>query len=261
MSNEIKYLKESLDKLMVHIPGSTQEVRDFVDPVKWISENYQMSMPGKTKGLVEVIKTIEVKPFYMSKYAVSEAIYKAVMGDVRTSSERYVLFEHDNLPVVNISWIDAITFCNALSVLFNLTPCYTLNSDSLLTDCDFSASGFRLPTIAEWQSACRGGQKGYLYDNIDEIAWYSQNSEGQRHENGLKKPNNYGLFDMIGNVWEWCWDLYDRDRYDNYRLFCGGSFAEEKRGCGATSKRRSQPDFKIDDLGFRLCRTINEPIK
>ncbi|NCC82385.1 MAG: formylglycine-generating enzyme family protein, partial [Clostridia bacterium] len=106
----------------------------------------------------------------------------------------------------------------------------------------------------EWQYACKAGSTGYRYGDIDEIAWYSGNSNGSIQEMGLKKPNSWGLYDMLGNIWEWCWDLYDESTYGSYRIFRGGSWAESERGCGATCRRRGHPSFGIDDLGFRLAR-------
>lgn len=158
-----------------------------------------------------------------------------------------------DFPVVNISWIDAIKFCNLLSEKLSLEKCYTLNFVSEKIVVDYSKNGFRLPRDAEWQYACRGNIKGYRYGDIESIAWFEENSAKRLHEAGTKKENNFGLFDMIGNVWEWCFDLYDEERYGNYRIFRGGSFASEKRACGATSRRKSFPDFRMDDLGFRIA--------
>jgi formylglycine-generating enzyme required for sulfatase activity len=123
-------------------------------------------------------------------------------------------------------------------------------------NCNLGADGYRLPTEAEWQYACKAGTTGYRYGELDEIAWYEENSEGGVHEVGKKGPNAWGLHDMLGNVWEWCWDLYDEEVYGSYRVFRGGSWAEEDRGCGATCRRRSHPTFGIDDLGFRLARSL-----
>lgn len=97
--------------------------------------------------------------------------------------------------------------------------------------------------------------KAIRYGDIDEIAWYRQNSGGQTHEVGTKQPNEWGLFDMIGNVWEWCSDIYDEETYGRYRIFRGGGWNDEPRSCMATNRRRSHPvSFRIDDLGFRLAR-------
>ncbi|WP_413242593.1 formylglycine-generating enzyme family protein [Paenibacillus sp. 1P07SE] len=158
-------------------------------------------------------------------------------------------------PVVEVSWHDAIAFCNLLSRRSGLQPCYSFTDEGERVYCDWTADGYRLPTEAEWQYACRAGTTAYQYGELDEIAWYRDNADGRIQEAGRKQPNPWGLHDMLGNVWEWCWDLYDTEVYGTYRVFRGGSWAEEARGCGATCRRRSHPTFRIDDLGFRLARS------
>jgi formylglycine-generating enzyme required for sulfatase activity len=133
------------------------------------------------------------------------------------------------------------------------TECYTITNESENTVFNKKADGFRLLTDAEWQYACKAGTKGYRYESIDQIAWYQNNSNGSAQQVGQLLPNPWGLYDMLGNVWEWCWDLYDTNRYGNYRVFRGGSWAEVENNCGSTMRRKSMPDFKIDDLGFRIA--------
>jgi formylglycine-generating enzyme required for sulfatase activity len=118
------------------------------------------------------------------------------------------------------------------------------------------SNGYRLPTEAEWEYACRAGTNGPRYGELDAIAWYSENSLGHMHDVGQKQPNAWGLCDTLGNVWEWCADQYDPKVYGSYRVFRGGGWADSERGCFATNRRRSHPTFAIDDLGFRVARSI-----
>lgn len=140
-----------------------------------------------------------------------------------------------------------------MSKLLGRSECYLITDESENTKYNAQANGFRLLTDAEWQYACKAGTKGYQYESIDKIAWYRENSNGSAQPVGKLLPNPWGLYDMIGNVWEWCWDLYDPERYGDYRIFRGGSWAEVENNCGSTIRRKSMPGFKIDDLGFRIA--------
>ncbi|PEA54249.1 cytoplasmic protein [Bacillus pseudomycoides] len=224
MSNEIK---SSIDYPMVKIPEGEVELRDDRIKRTWKAE---------------------IKPFLLAQHPVTLSLYYAITNK---SS-----FDGDLKPVVNISWHDAISFCNLLSQKAGLKECYSIRNDGKNVICDWEADGYRLPSEAEWQYACKAGTTGYQYGELDRIAWYDENSGGRVHEVGKKEPNAWGLYDMLGNVWEWCWDLYDEQVYGSYRIFRGGSWAEEARGCGASCRRRSHPTFRIDDLGFRLARSL-----
>ncbi|MFD0586488.1 formylglycine-generating enzyme family protein [Paenibacillus sp. GCM10027627] len=196
--------------------------------------------------------TVNVDSFLLAPVPVTNELYDSIMQRPRGDT----LEAHT--PAVHISWLEAVSFCNELSRHSGFQPCYMLSEDGETVGCDFSANGYRLPTEAEWQYACKAGTSGYRYGELDEIAWYRSNAGGRIQEVGQKLPNAWGLHDMIGNVWEWCWDLYDEKVYGSYRLFRGGSWAEEARGCGATCRRRSHPTFSIDDLGFRLARSFTK---
>lgn len=226
MSNEIK---NYIDYPMVQIPGGEIELRDDRIKSKWKAE---------------------IKPFLLAPYPVTMGLYDAI-----TNKSPYS-FDGDLQPVVNISWNDAISLCNLLSQKAGLKECYSISNDGDNIICDWESDGYRLPSEAEWQYACKAGTTGYTYGELDQIAWYNENSGGKIHEVGRKEPNAWGLYDMLGNVWEWCFDLYDEQVYGSYRIFRGGSWAEEARGCGASCRRRSHPTFCIDDLGFRLARSI-----
>jgi formylglycine-generating enzyme required for sulfatase activity len=217
------------DYPMVKIPGGEIELRDDRKKSTW---------------------KVEIKPFLLAPYPVTSELYAQI------TNKSPVSYAADQKPAVNISWNDAISFCNQLSQEAGFKECYTKSHDSADIVCDWEADGYRLPTEAEWQYACKAGTKGYMYGEIDKIAWYHENSGGQAHEVGRKEPNAWGLYDMLGNVWEWCWDIYDEKVYGSYRVFRGGSWAEPERGCGSTCRRRSHPTFCIDDLGLRLARTL-----
>src|SRR5262249_517351 len=148
--------------------------------------------------------------------------------------------------------------CNLLSTKAGFSPCYTgmggVNAEDVA--CDFERDGYRLPTEAEWEFACRAGSKDMRYGELDEIAWYRRNSGEMLHDVGVKQPNAWGFHDMIGNVWEWCWDVFDPTRYGPYRVFRGGGFADEPRACRASCRRKSHPTFAIEDLGVRFARSL-----
>ncbi|WP_410581257.1 formylglycine-generating enzyme family protein [Amycolatopsis sp. lyj-108] len=160
--------------------------------------------------------------------------------------------EPGRLPLIEVSWPDTLRFCNTLSEREGLTPAYELDSSTW----DRSANGYRLPTEAEWEHACRAGTTGPRYGPLDEIAWYRDNSAESVHEVGGKAPNAWGLHDMLGNVWEWCWDVYDAEVYGEYRVLRGGGWFDEHWSCRASVRRRSHPTFRVDDVGFRLARSL-----
>lgn len=194
---------------------------------------------------------VELKPFCLSKYPVTQALFSQISGN------NPARFAGTHRPVEHISWYDAVQFCNQISAYFDLRPVYQSGESKDHVTEDPAADGFRLPHDAEWQFAVLGGQSSPLYGEIGQIAWYKQNSGGTTHEVGLKTANAYGLYDMLGNVWEWCFDVYDPDVYGSYRIFRGGGWNDPARGCLATNRRRSHPTYDIDDLGFRLARNVN----
>ncbi|MEV4346767.1 SUMF1/EgtB/PvdO family nonheme iron enzyme [Actinoplanes sp. NPDC049596] len=162
--------------------------------------------------------------------------------------------EGSQLPAVEVSWLDAVRYCNERSVADGFAPAYSIKD--LDVDWNREADGYRLPTEAEWEYACRAGTVGPRYGDLDDIAWYRDNSGGSRHDVGTRAPNAWGLHDMLGNVWNWCWDLYDPAVYGPYRVLRGGGWFDEHWSCRASVRRRSHPTFRVDDVGFRLARSI-----
>jgi formylglycine-generating enzyme required for sulfatase activity len=194
--------------------------------------------------------SVELSPYALSAFPVTQTQYAEVTG-LRPSTA-----EGDLLPVESVSWWDAIRFCNALSQSEGLTPAYRLPpEDGDGIEWDDTANGYRLPTEAEWEYACRAGTAGPHYGELDAIAWYRDNSHDRIHEVGGKLPNAWGLYDMLGNVWDWCWDVYDAEVYGSYRSLRGGGWFDEHWSCRASVRRRSHPTLRIDDVGFRVARS------
>lgn len=186
--------------------------------------------------------------FEIGTFPVTQAQYAAVTG---LSPPRD---DDAACPAVNVSWLDAVEFCNLLSAQSALDPCYALDrareSATLLP----RANGYRLPNEAQWEYACRAGTNGPRYGPLTDIAWFAGNAGGRARGVGQKQPNAWGLHDMLGNVWEWCEDQYDPEVYGLYRVFRGGGWSDHERGCLATNRRRSHPTFSIDDVGLRVVR-------
>ncbi|WP_320781630.1 formylglycine-generating enzyme family protein [Streptomyces sp. CRN 30] len=195
-------------------------------------------------------RPVDLAPYLLSAHPVTQERYARITGE-RPSGVR-----GDRLPVEGVSWWDAVRYCNALSRHEGLAPAYRVDEAAEHITWDGSADGYRLPTEAEWEHACRAGTTGPRYGDLDDIAWYRGNSGERVHSVGGRRPNPWGLHDMLGNVWEWCWDLYDPEVYGAYRVLRGGGWFDEHWSCRASVRRRSHPSLRIDDTGFRVARSV-----
>ena len=239
--------------VMVFIPGG-----DFV--------------MGDERGEVdEIPHEVSLSSFYMDKYLVTQADYEKVIGN---NPSRWPGRKN---PVEQMRWSDAVRYCNGRSRLEGLQPCYDLENWT----CDFAANGYRLPTEAEWEYACRAGTKTRYFFGDDRtklrnFAWFKGNSGQRPRPVGRKLPNPFGLFDMLGNVWQWCNDFYQVDYYqesprrdprgpvsgDN-KVVRGGSWAAEADQCRSSFRYYENPSytdvcFGYDIYGFRCVRSAPE---
>jgi eukaryotic-like serine/threonine-protein kinase len=183
------------------------------------------------------------RSFEMGKYEVTQAKWEAVMGNNPSN------FKGEALPVEQVSWSDAQEFIKKLNAK---NDGYT----------------YRLPTEAEWEYACRAGTTGDYAGELDKMAWYKNNSDSRTHPVGEKQPNDWGLYDMHGNVWEWCSDWYDSEYYGrssgvdpkgpssgSLRVKRGGSWFYDAAYCRSAYRSRSAPVGRFSSYGLRLVRT------
>jgi formylglycine-generating enzyme required for sulfatase activity len=213
---------------------------------------------------------VAVSSFLMDKYLVTQEQYQQLMG---TNPSRWK--NHPQNPVEQMRWSDAVRYCNARSQRDGLTPCYDLTS----WECDFEANGYRLPTEAEWEYACRAGTTTAYYFGNDEAklgdhAWFDKNAGGRPRPVGQKRANPWGLYDMCGNVWEWCHDLYQVDYYQQSpaqnprgpnegktRVLRGGAWKFSSENCRSGYRYNENPGyadvcFGYDIYGFRCVRRL-----
>jgi formylglycine-generating enzyme required for sulfatase activity len=215
--------------------------------------------------------------FYIGKYETTFDEYDAFCETTGRSKPKDEGWGRGSRPVIKVSWNDAIAYCNWLSEKEKIPKAYDdkgnfLDKDGMITTDPSKVVGYRLPTEAEWEYAARGGNKsrGYQYagsSTVGDVAWYDSNSGNKTQEVGKKAPNELGIYDMSGNVWEWCSDWYGNysssaqtNPYNStagsYRVVRGGSCYNDATVTRVAGRNVNTPTLTYSDLGFRIARTV-----
>lgn len=225
---------------------SKEDILAMIEMVDVDGGSFEMGATGDLAANADndelPVHKVAVKSFKISKFEVTQKLWKAVLGP-----DWYFSSEGDDRPADNVSWYDVQWFLSELN--------------------EITGMSFRLPTEAEWEFAAKGGVKSKHYkysgsNDVSSVAWYDGNSDGKTHVVGAKSPNELGLYDMSGNVWEWCedeWYFYDgTEIYDYYyyepdRIRRGGSYMEEPKGVRVSYRWNLFPSYQFNNVGLRLA--------
>ncbi|MFF3601931.1 formylglycine-generating enzyme family protein [Kitasatospora indigofera] len=233
---------------MISIPAGVVELRDARAGSRPTHTAPTRTAPTQTT----LTRTVSLRAFEIGRTPVTCAEYDGVAARPSSPADRAALPAHP------VSWFAAVQWCNLASDAAGLDRAYAI--DDRRVSWDVGADGFRLPTEAEWEWACRAEVTAPRYGPLGEIAWTAADEVAGAQPVAGKAANAFGLFDTLGNVWEWCWDHADTARYGDYRSLRGGGWADREWSVRASVRRGSAPDAVLEDVGFRVARgAVGEP--
>ncbi|MBK8920345.1 MAG: SUMF1/EgtB/PvdO family nonheme iron enzyme [Saprospirales bacterium] len=242
-----------------------------VQPPKMATVKGGIFQMGSADGVKDEqpIHQVTLQDFQIGAYEVTFAEYDKFCASTGRTPPADEGWGRGHLPVIHVSWLDAVAYCNWLSTQVGLKPAYTIAPNGAIT-LDRQSKAYRLPTEAEWEFAAKGGasQQAYVFsgsDELDEVAWHSGNSRNSTHPAGHKKPNDLGVYDLTGNVREWCHDGYGRYAAANTenplgagitdsRVIRGGMWGRNPLQQRNTYRNFAKPDYKDYGTGFRVAR-------
>ena len=249
-----------------HDTPPTIVTKSGIEMVRIPAGTFQM---GSRRGKEDATHahTVTVDAYLMDKYEVTQAVYESL------GLPNHSHFKGPTLPMEQVTWVQAANYCNARSKAEGLQPCY--NEDT--AECNFDADGYRLPTEAEWEYACRAGMESdYSFGNdtrwLGDFAWFADNADKKTHPVGQKRPNPWGLYDMHGNVAEWCNDNYGKEYYGSspdknprgptegkQNVLRGGSWKSSAEALKSAYRLAEKGGFSDaclarDAIGFRCVR-------
>jgi len=249
----ITFADDSVPEGMVFVESGTFLMGDHYN------EGYEPELPTHN---------VTVSSFYIGQHEVTQGEYHAIMGN----NPAHNWGVGSNYPVYFVTWYDAVEYCNTRSTAEGLTPCYSGTGDNIT--CDWNTDGYRLPTEAEWEYAARGGQSStgdWHYSGSNDcgtVAWYWENSHESTYPVGTKAPNDLNIYDMTGNVREWCWDWHDDYNSTaqtnphgaatgSVRVLRGGSWYDLASNCRVAGRSGYNPLVGNYSMGIRVVRKAN----